>query len=112
MLTIDALTEYGANVKEGLERCLNDEEFYLSLIPSALEEKDYRAVEETVKEKDFSRAFEIAHGLKGVLGNLALTPLYQPVSEMTELLRKGEDADYSVYLQTMWEQRKKLLELL
>ena len=112
MLTVDALKEYGADVEDGMERCLNDADFYLSLIGPALEEKDYRALEETLQKKDFANAFEIAHGLKGVLGNLALTPLYQPVSEMTELLRKGEDTDYGPYLQTMWEQRKKLLELL
>ena len=32
--------------------------------------------------------------LKGVLGNLAITPLFEPMSEITELLRVKEDADY------------------
>ena len=112
MLTIEALREYGADVEEGLERCLNDEGFYLSLIPSSLEERDYKAIENAIASKDLTAAFEAAHGLKGVLGNLALTPLFQPVSEMTELLRSRTDTDYSGYLDAMWEQRKKLMELL
>ena len=30
MLTIEKLKEYGANVEEGLARCLNNEAFYCS----------------------------------------------------------------------------------
>ena len=35
MLSIDVLRRFGANVDEGLERCLDDEEFYLELVPGA-----------------------------------------------------------------------------
>ena len=33
--------------------------------------------------------------LKGVLGNLSITPLYEPVSEITELLRAETQMDYT-----------------
>ena len=46
-------------------------------------------------KKNYKEAFEAAHSLKGVLGNLSLTPLYDKVCEITELLRAGEDADYA-----------------
>ncbi len=90
MLTIEALNEYGANTKEGLERCLNDEEFYLGLIPSALEKESYECIDTAVQAGNLEQAFEAAHALKGVLGNLALTPIYTPVCEMTERLRVHE----------------------
>ena len=32
MLTIDDLRQYGANVQEGMERCMNDESFYLMMV--------------------------------------------------------------------------------
>ena len=32
MITIDSLREYGANVEEGLARCMGKEEFYLMLV--------------------------------------------------------------------------------
>ena len=35
-------------------------------------------------------AFEIAHSLKGVYGNLSLTPLYEPMCELTELLKRQD----------------------
>ena len=54
-------------------------------------------------------AFEAAHALKGVLGNLALTPIYDPVSEMTELLRaRNTTADYAGYIRKMWDARNRL----
>ena len=51
-------------------------------------------------------AFEAAHALKGVLGNLSLTPLYEPVQEITELLRNRTEMDYTPLLETILEQRK------
>ena len=113
MLTIEALNEYGANTKEGLERCLNDEGFYLSLVPAALEKKDYERIEIAVQSGNFEEAFEAAHALKGVLGNLALTPIYTPVSEMTERLRARDTTfDYGASIKSMWDARNKLEQLM
>ena len=112
MITIDLLREFGANVDEGLERCLNNEDFYLQLVPSVLEESYYKAVDEAVAEKDLDKAFDASHALKGILANLAITPIYQPVEEMTEKLRAREDIDYSPYVAKMWEQREKLIEMI
>ena len=87
MLTINALREYGANVQEGLERCLNDEGFYLEMVRMALDEEGFKRLSDAIEAGDKKSAFEAAHALKGVLANVALTPLYEQVSEVTELLR-------------------------
>ena len=47
---------------------------------------------------DLDAAFEAAHALKGVTGNLALTPIYEPVQVVTELLRSRTETDYSADL--------------
>ena len=36
MITIDGLNALGAHTKEGLERCLNNEAFYLRMVGMAL----------------------------------------------------------------------------
>ena len=36
MLTMDALKAYGANVEEGLARCVNNEPFYLRMVGMVL----------------------------------------------------------------------------
>ena len=112
MLTIEQLEGFGVNTKEGLERCLNDEGFYLGLIPSALDRSVYDGLEKAIRERDLEAAFEAAHALKGVLGNLALTPIYEPVSEMTELLRSKEEADYEGLFKTICEKRDALSAML
>ena len=108
MITLDVLKEFGANTDEGMERCLNEEGFYLSLIPSALEKEGYLKIEDSIKAGKLDEAFEAAHALKGVLANLALSPILKPVSEITELLRARTETDYAPYLNSMWEQRDKL----
>lgn len=46
------------------------------------------------------------------MGNLALTPIYEPVYEITELLRARSEADYAPYLKTIAEKRAELAALL
>lgn len=112
MITIEVLKEFGANTDEGLERCLNDEGFYLKLVPDSLKEEQYKKIEDSINAGDLDEAFEACHALKGVLANLALTPIFEPVDEMTELLRSRTQTDYSPMLKKMWEQRNKLVEFL
>ncbi len=110
-MTLESLKEFGADINEGLARCMNNEEFYLKMITMGLADERFEALGSVLEAKDLDTAFEIAHALKGVLGNLALTPIYEPVSEMTERLRAGEDADYMSLYNLMKEQREKLLSM-
>ncbi len=112
MLTTDALKQFGADVDDGLSRCMGNEAFYFKLIGKVVEDKNFQALEDAVAAKDLDAAFDAAHSLKGVLGNLALTPVYEPVFEITELLRERKDIDYSEYLKTISEKRSELAALI
>ena len=112
MLTIDSLKQFGADTDDGLARCMGNEGFYFKLIGKVMEDKNFQTLEEAVAVKDLDKAFEAAHSLKGVLGNLALTPIYEPVYEITELLRARQDIDYSGYLKKISDKRAELAELL
>ena len=72
------------------------------------EETLIRDLQDAIDNKDLKAAFEAAHALKGVLGNLSLTPLYTPVVEITELLRSNTDMDYKSLLDTILEKRDEL----
>lgn len=111
MLTIDNLKAYGANVKEGVSRCLDDEDFYIDLVKSVIPDERLDELEKYIEAKDFDKAFEVAHALKGMYGNISITPIYEPVCEITELLRERKDTDYSLYLRKAKEQKQKLVEL-
>ena len=98
MITIDALKKFGANTEEGIARCMGNEEFYLKLVATVPAQKEFDVLREKASAGDLDAAFEAAHALKGVLGNLSLTPLYDKVCEITELLRAKTDTDYTQLL--------------
>ena len=94
MATIDALRELGADTADGLQRCMNNESFYLRMVDMGLKDANFEKLQKAVSEGDLKNAFEAAHALKGIMANLALTPIQKPVSEITELLRAGTQTDY------------------
>lgn len=112
MLTLDALKQFGADTDDGLSRCMGNEAFYFKLIGKVIDDSNFKILEDAVAAKDLDKAFEAAHSLKGVLGNLALTPIYEPVCEVTELLRAKQDVDYSEYLKKISDKRSVLAGLL
>ena len=89
MLTLDELRTYGANVDAGLARCFNKEDFYLRLVNIGLSDPNFDRLAAAMASGDARGAFEAAHGLKGSTGNLSLTPLSEPLIEMTDRLRDG-----------------------
>lgn len=91
MLTVDALRGWGANVQEGLGRCLNKEDFYLRLVGISLADSNFEKLDAAIASGDVKTAFDAAHNLKGATGNLSLTPVYDPVCAITEALR-GQSA--------------------
>ena len=110
-MTLDDLIAYGANVEEGLTRCMNNEGFYLRLVESVKSETGFDKLRQAVEAGNLKEGFEAAHALKGVLSNLALTPLLEPVSEITELLRNETQADYTDLLGRISEAWEKFLAL-
>ncbi|MBR5109893.1 MAG: Hpt domain-containing protein [Clostridia bacterium] len=112
-MTLDTLTAYGANTAEGMGRCLNDEPFYLDMVVMALKDKNFDLLKDAMNAGDARAAFSAAHSLKGSVGNVALTPIYEPLCVLTELLR-GKDAktkDGGALLEEIMAQREKALAL-
>ena len=90
MLSIEALAAYGADVNEGLARCMGMEAFYLDLVKKELDDPYIAKLEVAVSAGDSKAAFEAAHALKGALGNLSLTPAAEVVSALCERYRGAE----------------------
>jgi HPt (histidine-containing phosphotransfer) domain-containing protein len=112
MLSIEKLKAFGADTEDGLARCMGMEDFYLGLVAEAAKTLDTKELETAVKKGDLAAAFETAHAMKGVLANLSLSPVLKPVSEITELLRKREEADYTPLIHEIKTQAKKLISLM
>ena len=111
MLTIDALKTYGADVEDGLQRCMNNEAFYLRMVTLAAGSEGFGRLFEAISAGDPKTIFEQAHQLKGALANLSLTPILLPVSELTERTRHGEAGDYQCYADQIREKLAQLQEI-
>lgn len=113
MITVEALNTFGANTAEGLGRCFNNEAFYLKLVGMGLSDPNFDRLHAAIEALDAKAAFEAAHALKGSVGNLALTPLYIPICELTEKLRgQSEMGDVSALYGEITEQLEKARALI
>lgn len=86
---IDKLDAYGANTKEAMARMLDDEGFYLECLNTFKEDDGFDNLEKCIASRDVDASFDQAHALKGVAGNLGLTPLFSALSDLVEPLRRG-----------------------
>lgn len=111
MITINELNKLGINTDEGVARCMGSEEFYIKLVKMVPDEKGFDNLKAAVDAGDMNAAFEAAHALKGVLGNLSLTNMYEKSSEITELLRAKTEIDYTPLVNQLLSMRDELAAL-
>ena len=110
-MTIDDLKRFGANTEEGLHRCMGNENFYLRLVKMMPKDQNFTILYDSIGKGDLDAAFESAHALKGALGNLSITALFDPVQEITELLRSRTQMDYTPLVSKIREKHQELAEL-
>ena len=106
------LAEWGCDIRGALNRLLNSKDLYFRLLPSVLTESSFDALGAALEEKDVRGAFESAHTLKGVLGNLGLTPMYGEACKAVELLRAGTLEGVDPLYETLGRQRSFLGDIL
>ncbi len=112
-MTLEALSAYGANTAEGLARCMNNEPFYLRMVGMVLSDENFNVLRTAVEAGDARTAFNAAHALKGTTGNVSLTPLYEPICRLTEILRGKDELvdkplDLLGQIMDKWEEALKL----
>ena len=112
MLTTENLKSFGAEIEKALPRCGNNEALYLRLVGMCADELRKSSLGEALKDGDLDRAFEIAHKLKGATGNLALTPIFDPVCELTDLLRNKTPGDYDKLYSQIAAKTNELTEMM
>lgn len=94
------LTETGIHVDEAIERMLGHEDFYLQLLKKFTSDKNYNKLQQALRNSDFDAAFQAAHTLKGLSGDLSITVLFIPLTEITNALRNRNIAQALTYMQS------------
>lgn len=96
---IGKLNAFGCDTEGALERVVGDEPLYLDLLSEYILSVDLADLEALIATGDLKGAFEYAHSLKGAVGNMGITPLYLPISEITEILRKNSTENVAALLE-------------
>ncbi len=111
MITLDSLRAFGANVEEGLARCMNNEAFYLRMVRMVFDNKSFDQLQQAADAGDVKQGFEAAHALKGMLGNLSLKNMYDLSDALTEKLRPGVQTDFKAEAEEILRLRDELRAL-
>jgi HPt (histidine-containing phosphotransfer) domain-containing protein len=72
-----------------LTRVNGKKAMYRKLLGLFLKSPEFTALEEALAAADYAKAAEVAHGIKGMTGNLALTEVFNTSTELMLELKKG-----------------------
>lgn len=101
------LQEMGCDVSDALVRFLDDEDFYLQCYEKVMEDPCFTALGQALNENNIKEAFEQAHTLKGIVGNMGLNSLYDILDFIVSSLRNGiVEGMHEKYEELIAEQEK------
>ena len=87
---LSKLENWGCDISGAMRRFLDDEELYINCLSTMLADESFAALGASIETKDGKKAFDAAHSLKGTLGNMGLTPMYEIIIQIVEPLRDGK----------------------
>ncbi|MEG2234474.1 MAG: Hpt domain-containing protein [Oscillospiraceae bacterium] len=87
---MEELKDYGADVNGAMNRFMDDVDLYKTCYTAFLKDEAFLKLGEALSATDYEKAFECAHTLKGVSGNMGLTPLSRVICTIVEKLRNKE----------------------
>lgn len=83
------LRDYGADYEDVMTRFVGNEQLYQRLLAMLPRDENLQKLGRALQAGDYAAAFDAAHTLKGVAGNLGLAPLEQAACSIVESLRSG-----------------------
>ena len=78
-----------------MARFIGNEAMYRKFLGMLFQDENLQKLGDALEGGDMQAAFEAAHTLKGVVGNMGLTPLYEAVCAIVEPLRAKTEVDYA-----------------
>ncbi len=88
MSLFEELEELGVDVNNGLERVMDDEPLYETMLGMFIEKINSNPIRvEDFSAESLDELIKRVHILKGLTGNLAMTPLFERYKRILDLLR-------------------------
>lgn len=107
---IEDIALLGADTEDALTRFMNNSALYermLKKLPKLIEQA---SVMPYVESEDLDTALSNAHTLKGVIGNLSLTPLYNNYTEIVNFIRDNKPEKAKELLAQTLELQQRFLD--
>ncbi|MDL2219210.1 Hpt domain-containing protein [Ruminococcaceae bacterium OttesenSCG-928-O06] len=77
------------DLESALARVRGNKTIYRKMLGMLQGSGEFAAFEEKIAAEDWAAAGEVAHGIKGMTGNLGLTKLFETSAELMNQLRAG-----------------------
>lgn len=87
---LEKLAALGLDVEDGLNRFMGNEPIYVRCLKKFPPQAEQCTLHGDLANKDYEAALHSAHAMKGVTGNLSITPLYTRYSTIVNRIRANE----------------------
>lgn len=112
MSLIEELAVLGADTEDAVARFMGNAGLYEKMLKKFPKVVEDSPVLTYARSEDYETATSNAHALKGVTGNLSLTPLYTKYTKIVDLYREGKTEQANALLDETLEVQQKFLEVI
>ncbi len=107
---IEELKGMGLEIDEGLDRVMGDTSLYEMMLGMFVDSvRDHPIHPEDFNGGDLEALIKTAHALKGVTGNLAITPLFEGYTKTLVHLRAGQTEEAKAEFERLLPTQTKIL---
>ena len=107
---IDELKALGVNVDDALSRFMGNSALYVRMLGKLPKAVNDAPVMVCFEENRLDDAVANAHTLKGVMGNLSVTPLYEGYTKIVNYLRAGQPEPAKAELERILPIQKQIID--
>ncbi len=109
---LDTLTAYGMDVPGTMARFGDNEGLMMRFLLGFPNDKTMGSLREAMAAQDLEALKVAAHSLKGLSGNLGLTPLFEASTTMMNALRSNEPYDVNALFAAVDTEYQRALEMI
>ena len=102
----------GVDVDEVMERFMGNEALMMKFLLRFSQDENFAKLKQAMVQEDVQAAFEAAHTLKGVAGNLSMKTFFHQVSDIVEELRSGNLAEAEAKMPNLEAVYERTLDML
>ncbi|MCI9463465.1 MAG: Hpt domain-containing protein [Lachnospiraceae bacterium] len=110
MSLFEDLKALDVDVDGGLKRINGNEKLYTKLLGSFVKSINTYHVETDFDGNDYEDVIEKTHAIKGVSGNLSITPVYESYTKIVDLLRTGKPEEARAILEQILPVQAQIVE--